>query len=120
MWPFKKKPKVQSFQEFRRTYVPSEPRVVSNPIETESVCSVCCDIFPPGTVSADYPFCPDCSSEGIELQVVPLADFLAATTAEGLNDLLMRWEAIDGFLPAFKDLKSQRIRHLLALKLGSV
>jgi hypothetical protein len=90
MWPFKKKPEVQSFQEFRRTYVPP----------------------------AYYPFCPDCSSEGIELQVVPLAEFLATTTAEGLDDLLMRWEAIDGFLSAFKDLKSRRIRHLLALKLG--
>jgi len=116
MWPFKKKPAVQSFQEFRKTYVRPGAREVPNPIGAESVCPLCFDIFPPGTMPADYPFCPDCSSEGIDLEVALLADFLGGTTADDLSDLLRRWEATDGFLPAYKDLTSERIRHLIALK----
>ena len=116
MWPFKKKPAVQSFQEFQKSYVRPVAREVPNPITTESVCPLCCDILPPDTVSVDYPFCPDCSSEGIDFEVVPLDDFLGRTTVAELNDLLRRWEATEGFLPAYKELKSQRIRHLIALR----
>lgn len=116
MWPFKKKPAVQSFQEFRNTHVQPQAREVPNPIRTESVCPLCCDIFQPGTISADYPFCPDCSSEGIDFEVALLADFLRKTRADDLSDLLQRWEATDGFLPAYKELKSDRIRRLIALR----
>ncbi|HEY0335161.1 MAG TPA: hypothetical protein VGC74_15885 [Stenotrophomonas sp.] len=116
MRPFNKNPAVQSFQEFLKTYVRPPVREVLNPITTESVCPLCCDIFQPGTIPADYPFCPDCSSEGIDFEVALLADFLGRTTADDLSDLLKRWEAADGFLPAYKELKSERIRHLIALR----
>lgn len=116
MRPFKKKPRVQPFQKTRQEYRRSDVHEVPNPIGTETVCPLCCYILAPGTVSADYPICPDCSSEGIDFDVVPLADFLDRTTVDKLNDSLRRWESLDGFLPAYKELKSERIRYLISLK----
>jgi len=119
MWPFtKKKPGSQSFQEFRRTYVPPEPPEIPNPVMTVSVCPLCCEIIPAGTVSAEYPCCPDCSSEAIDIDVIPLAEFLEGKTVEDLRELLRRSEAAEGFLPAYKEIKSERIRQLISLKLG--
>lgn len=96
MQPFKKKSTVRPFQEIRQEYGRSEVHEVPNPIGTESVCPLCCDIFPLGTLSADYPICPDCSSEGIDSDVVPLADFLDRTTVDKLNDSLRHWETLGG------------------------
>jgi hypothetical protein len=121
MWPFKKRPKVQptgSFQEFLRTYVPPEPKPVADPFNVETVCPLCADVFPPGAVSRAYPFCPDCSSEGIDFEVQPLQDFLSNKTAGDFDEMLARWESADGFRPEYKMLKSNRIRHLKALKLA--
>ena len=116
MWPFKKKQRVVSFQEFRRSYVPPEPIPIQNPIEGETVCPVCACIFPPKSVSSDYPFCPDCSSEGMDLEVILLERFLKSTSVSELDEMLARWEVVDGFRPEYKQLKSDRLRHLRSLK----
>lgn len=121
MWPFNKKPKAQStgsFQEFMRTYVPPEPKAVEEPFCVETVCPLCADLFPSGAVSKVYPFCPDCSSEGIDFEVQPLKDFLGSKTVDDFEDMLARWESAEGFRPEYKQVKSDRIRHLKALKLA--
>ena len=118
MWPFKKKRSVVSFQEFRRSYVPPEPIPVQNPIEVETVCPICACIYPPRSVSSEYPFCPDCSSEGMDLEVIPLKIFLNSTSLSEFDEMLARWEAVDGFRPEYKQLKSDRLRHLRSLKVA--
>ena len=91
MWPFRKKqPKADSsvpFQEFLRTYVPAAPRAIENPLPVETVCPVCFTQFPVGTMPADWPMCPDCSSEGMDLGVEPLEAFLASKTLEDLDEI---------------------------------
>jgi hypothetical protein len=120
MWPFRKKPgkppASDSFQEFLRTYVSPDPQPVQNPIQEETVCPLCFEQFPAGTVSSDHPSCPDCASEGMDLGVEPLQAFLAAKTLEELDEIAMRWQAVDGFLPRFKALKAERIAGLRARK----
>ncbi|WP_460727620.1 hypothetical protein [Lysobacter rhizosphaerae] len=121
MWPFKKRQKSQptgSFQEFMRTYAPPEPKPVEDPFDVETVCPLCADLFPPDAVPKAYPFCPDCSSEGIDFEVQPLKDFLGGKSVDDFDDMLTRWESAEGFRPEYKLIKSNRIRHLKALKLA--
>jgi hypothetical protein len=120
MWPFRKKPvkatASDSFQEFLRTYVPPTPQPVKNPIQEETICPLCFEQFPTGTVSADYPSCPDCASEGMDFGVEPLQAFLAAKTLEELDHIAARWQATEGFLPQYKALKAERIAQLRTRK----
>jgi hypothetical protein len=120
MWPFNKKRRSvsgTSFQEFLRTYVPAVPVPVQNPIEVKTVCPLCACLFQPGSVSADFPFCPDCSSEAMDIEVLPLDGFLDSKSLADFDDMLARWEAADGFRSEYKQLKSDRLRHLRSLKL---
>lgn len=84
------------------------------PVET--ICPLRLWRFEPGTISSDYPYCADCSSEGIDFEVVPLSVFMADKTPEDFDSMLARWESAEGFRPEYKALKSQRIRALKALK----
>ena len=122
MWPFRKKPvkapASSSFQDFLRTYVPPVALPVENPIQEETICPLCFEQFPAGTVSADYPSCPDCASEGMDFGVEFLEAFLAAKTVEELDDIALRWQAVQGFLPQYKALKAERIAQLRARKAG--
>jgi hypothetical protein len=118
MWPFDKKRRGVSFQEFRANYVPPEPVPIQNPIEVETVCPICACIFPPRSVSSEYPFCPDCSSEGMDLDVIPLKTFLESKGLPDFDEMLAHWEAADGFRPEYKQLKSDRLRHLRSLKVA--
>ena len=121
MWPFRKKAveaHVGESQDFTRTYVPRAPLPIQNPIDAMTVCPLCLNHFPPGSVSSDYPVCTDCSSEGIDSLVQPISDYLASKTPEDFDDMLARWEAADGFRPEYKALKSKRIMQFKALKLG--
>jgi hypothetical protein len=119
MWPFRKKPTspdaVQSLQDFVQAYVPPEPAPVRNLIDVETVCPLCLDRFPPGRLASDFPFCPDCFSEGMDVEVTPLAEFLTGKSAQDFAEMLHRWEGAEGFLRQFKALKSERIRQLKAL-----
>lgn len=120
MWPFCKKPAkapaAAPFQEFLRTYVPPTPQPVQNPIQEETVCPLCFEQYPAGTVSADYPSCPDCSSEGMDYGVESLHDFLASKTLKELDEIAARWQVAEGFLPQYKALKADRIAQLRARK----
>ena len=120
MWPFRKNPKkaaaASSFQEFLKTYNPPLQAPIKNPIQEETICPLCFDRFPAGTVSAEYPSCPDCASEGMDFDVEPLTAFLASKTAEDLDKIALNWQAAEGFLPQYKALKLERISELKALK----
>ena len=116
MWPFRKKQPRVPFQEFRRTYVPAEQGVIENPLAVETVCPVCFTQFPAGTMSADWPMCPDCSSEGMDLGLEPLESFLASKTLADLDEIASQWDAAEGFLPQYKSLKAGNLAHLRARK----
>jgi hypothetical protein len=120
MWPFRKKPVKtplgEAFQDFLRTYVPPPQMPVQNPITVATVCPICLDRIPPGTVSSDHPYCSDCESEAMTIDVVPLGEFLAAKTIEDFDTMLAKWEAVEGFLPSYKAVKAERIVQLRELK----
>ena len=120
MWPFRKKqPKPVAsapFQKFRQTHVPPAPRAIENPLPVETVCPVCFSQFPVGTMPADWPMCPDCSSEGMDLGVEPLEVFLASKTLEDLDEIAHQWDAAEGFLPRYKSLKASKIAYLRTRK----
>jgi len=94
MWPFRSKPR-------------STPM-----LQHRTICPLCFEQYGAGEIVADYPMCPDCSSEAMDIEVEGFADFMAEKTYAELNDVLQRWESTDGFLPAYKDAKAARIRAL--------
>ncbi|MFC6439774.1 hypothetical protein [Bowmanella sp. JS7-9] len=106
----------QSFQEFLRTYVPPEPVPVENPIVEETICPLCLERFESGSISHYYPFCSDCSSEGLSFEVKSFAVFMAEKTIEEFDDMLSRWELVEGLRPEYKALKSERIMALREIK----
>lgn len=110
-----KKESGQSFQEFLRTYEQKPQALVKNPIRDEMIFPLCLERFAPGSISSDYPYCADCSSEGIDLAVRPFAGFMAESTPEEFDSMLERWESVEGLRPEYKALKSQRILALKAI-----
>lgn len=120
MWPFRKKqppaPAAKSFQEFLQTYVPPAPRPIQDPLPVETVCPACFTLFPIGEMPAAWPMCPDCSSEGMDLEVEPLDAFLESRTLEDIDQIAARWDAAEGFLPQYKTLKASNIAQVRARK----
>lgn len=83
----------------------------------ETICTLCLERYPPGTIPKDYPFCPECSSEGIDFDVAPFADWMAERSVADFDAMLASWAALaDTFLPAYQALKRDRIERLRALK----
>lgn len=78
----------------------------------QTICPVCFEQYRRGEIVAEYPMRPDCSSEAMDIEVEPLDAFLASKTYAELDDVLQRWERAEGFLPAYKDAKTARIRAL--------
>jgi hypothetical protein len=77
-----------------------------------TICSLCFERYGPGEIAADYPMCPDCSSEAMEIEVENFASFMASKTYADLEDALQRWQQVEGFRPAYKEAKASRIRAL--------
>ena len=48
----------------------------------------------------------------------PLKDFLCSKIVGDFDDMLARWESAEGFRPEYKQVKSDRIHHLKALKVA--
>lgn len=78
----------------------------------QTICPLCFEQYAPGEIVAEYPMCSDCSSEAMDIEVEALGTFLASKTYAELDDVLQRWERVEGFLPAYKDAKAGRIRAL--------
>lgn len=94
MWPFRSKPKPSATLQHR------------------TICPLCFEQYEAGEIIAEYPMCPDCSSEAMDIEVEGLADFIASKTYADLDGVLRRWEQVEGFLPAYKEAKASRIRSL--------
>jgi hypothetical protein len=54
----------------------------------------------------------------MDLEVIPLKRFLNSKSLSELDEMLAQWEAVDGFRPEYKQLKSDRLRHLRQLKVA--
>ena len=54
----------------------------------------------------------------MDLEVISLENFLNSTSLSEFDEMLARWEAADGFRPEYKQLKSDRLRHLRSLKVA--
>jgi hypothetical protein len=50
--------------------------------------------------------------------VIPLKAFLDSKSLPDFDEMLAQWEAADGFRPEYKQLKSDRLRHLRSLKVA--
>jgi hypothetical protein len=48
--------------------------------------------------------------------VIPLQIFLDSKSVLDFDEMLARWEAVDGFRPEYKQLKADRLRHLRSRK----
>lgn len=84
---------------------------------SRTICPLCLEQFPPGQIAIDYPFCPDCSSEGIDFDVEPFEAFMSSKTSADFEDMLARWNALAGqFRPEYHALKAHRISELHAMK----
>lgn len=94
MWPFRSKPKALA------------------KLDYETICPLCFERYGVREIITAYPMCPDCSSEAIDIEVEPYDSFMASKTYADLDEVLRRWEQVDGFLPAYKEAKTSRIRAL--------
>jgi hypothetical protein len=82
----------------------------------QSICPICFDVYPASSAAQDPALCPDCGSEAIDIELVPLGTFLAETSTQKLTELRERWIAATGFLESYKAAKLQRIDAVLALR----
>lgn len=88
---------------------PSSP---SAKLAHRSICPVCFQQYPPGEVAVDYPFCPDCASEAMDIEVEEFASFMTSKTITDFDVILDRWNQVEGMRPAYKEEKALRIRSL--------
>ena len=82
-------------------------------IETETICPACLERYAAATFDSDYPYCPECSSEAMDFDVVPLGDFLNSVSARELNERLLKTRASAGLTPQFKQLLIERLTALI-------
>lgn len=80
------------------------------------ICPVCFRRYSAMTIPKEYPLCPDCDSEAIGVEVVPLGDFLNETSLAQLEEISADWSASQEFLPDYKQTKQRRIDDLIARK----
>lgn len=85
-------------------------------IAEETICPICLDRFEPGTIVKDYPYCSDCSSEGMDIDVEGFSSYMNRNTTADFDALLSKWDQAEGFLPEYKAAKRQRIIDLRQLK----
>lgn len=85
-------------------------------IEGQTICPACLATYPSGTIIAEWPYCPDCSSEAMDIDVQNLEAYLASHTMEDFDRMLATWHGSDKFLPGFKALVIERIERLRVLK----
>lgn len=78
-------------------------------IQRETICPLCLERFPPETFLVEYPYCSDCGSEGIDFDVEPFEEYFKNKTLDDFDDMILRWDATEGVLPAYKDLKRARM-----------
>lgn len=74
---------------------------------SEFVCPVCFATHRRGGT------CGDCGSEAIEVDLVPMKDFLSGVTVAEMEDTAARWREATGFLETYKAAKQARIERLL-------
>jgi hypothetical protein len=81
-----------------------------------SICPLCFRLYPSSLARSEWPMCADCSSEAIDMDVIPLRRYLADNSLRELTELRDSWAASDEFLPAYKAEKLKRISYVLELK----
>jgi len=84
--------------------------------DDEAVCPVCFATYPKSEIDWARPTCAGCDSEGMEMEVVPLVEFLSRNSVTGLESILQKWEEASGFLSTYKKAKADRIRMLIRMK----
>ncbi len=89
-------------------------------LDAETICPICLERYPVGTIMRDYPYCPDCSSEGMDFDVETFSSYMARNTEADFDALLQHWDQAEGFRPEYKAAKRQRIVDLQALKAASL
>ncbi len=85
-------------------------------LSVETICPRCLERHPAGSISRQYPTCPECSSEAVDVFVVAYEEFLHRNSVEQLEEMRDKWNARTGFLPEFKALVVGRIQDLLRAK----
>ena len=104
MWPFKK------------ARNPDKPL---DRIDEETICPLCLERYPPNDLIEDYPYCPDCGSEGMDIDVEMFSSYMARNTEADFDARLLEWDQAEGFRPEYKAAKRQRIINLRELKAKS-
>jgi hypothetical protein len=86
-------------------------------MNTGFLCPVCFHFY--ATIDPKWPTCPDCGSEAMDVDVVPLDQFLQEHTLENLQDTREKWAAVQGFRETYKQKKLERIDKVISLKTAS-
>ncbi len=86
-----------------------------------SICQICLEVVENRTKSLPdaYWCCPECASEAIELQYMPLHTYLSKNTSESLKGKLQDWQQKENIVPSYKMLREQRLQKLIELSCGT-
>ena len=79
-------------------------------------CPLCFSIFRKMQVDPAYPMCGDCSSEGLDFELVPFGEFLGQTSVERLHEIERDWAQSTEFLESYKTAKAARIQSVIGWK----
>jgi hypothetical protein len=90
---------------------PLQPR-----LQDETICPGCLARYLPNTILVEYPFCPDCSSEAMDIDVVSYREFVDAHPLAEFEEMKRQWDVREGLVPKFKELVSKRINELIREK----
>jgi hypothetical protein len=88
--------------------------------DEKSICPLCFNIWPIEYARKGYGECPDCGSEAIGVDLVPLNQFLKDETLESLRALLAKWDKATGFYESYKQAKRKRIEAVIRMKESDV
>lgn len=88
----------------------------SSMIAVVTICPGCFAHYAPGTISAEYPICPECSSEATEVELIPHADFMDRLSLADLEQIKERWSRREDLLPNYKQAVLKRVEEIIREK----
>jgi hypothetical protein len=81
-----------------------------------SICPVCWRTFEAGEIQVEWPTCPDCYSEAVEVEVLPFDDFVRSKSIADLQEAVRSWQDKGELRESFRKTVVKRIRSVIEVK----
>lgn len=82
-------------------------------IEQLHVCEICFHTYPSSSVNPEWPTCPDCESEALSINLIPLRTYLESSDRQALEDIKTKIMSNTNLYEHYRKAVADRIEGLI-------